>query len=204
VSPITHGLVSWLLGNSAGQRTTRRERVLITIGGLVPDVDGLGAVPDVVTRTFTDQPTSYFHQFHHGLHCLGFALLATALCAAVADKASRVRTALLFFVAFHVHLLCDVLGARGPATVEHPLGDQWPIPYLRPFSESVTLVWEHQWALNAWPNFVITGGCLLAVGVIAVRSGRSILEVVSTRADAAVVRTLRSRFRGSAAKPETE
>ncbi len=89
---------------------------------------------------------------------------------------------------FHLHLLCDIVGARGPD------GYQWPIPYLLPFSNAWQIVWQYQWAINAWPNFVIT---LLALGTTfyyAVRKGYSILDLVSTRLDQIFVRTLQNRF----------
>ncbi len=82
-------------------------------------------------------------------------------------------TALLVFISFHLHLLCDLIGARGPD------GDQWPIPYLKPFSNAIQLTWHGQWALNAWQNFVITGFLLLATFWIAWRYGSSPVELVS-------------------------
>lgn len=190
MNPVTHGLLSWLVGNLP-RETTRRERVLVTVGGLIPDIDGVGAVPDVITRTFTETPTAFFHEYHHLLHTLPFALAVTAGAAALAPATARVRTAALFFVTFHLHLLCDVAGSRGPD------GSQWEIPYLWPLSDAVQLRWSGQWPLDAWPNVAITVAALLAVGWIAVRRGWSIVELVSLRADAAVVRTLRARFGGA-------
>jgi inner membrane protein len=187
MSPITHLLSGWVLLSNVPRETTRRERVIVAIGAIIPDVDGLGIVPDAVTRHFMQEPTSFFHQWHHRLHCLPFALVATALATAIAPKGARARTALLFFVAFHLHLLCDVIGARGPD------GNQWPIPYLWPF-HGPELLWSGQWALNAWPNFVITGALLVATAILGVRRGHTVVEVVSSKADAAVVDTLRRRF----------
>lgn len=190
MNPVTHGLLSWLVGNLP-RETTRRERVLVTVGGLIPDIDGVGAVPDLITRRLSETPTAFFHEYHHLLHTLPFALLVTAGAAALAPATARVRTAALFFVTFHLHLLCDVAGSRGPD------GSQWEIPYLWPLSDQPQLSWSGQWPLDAWPNVAITVAALLAVGAIAVRRGWSIVEVVSLRADAAVVRTLRARFGGA-------
>jgi hypothetical protein len=50
----------------------------------------------------------------------------------------------------------DLVGSRGPA------GYQWPIPYLLPFSNSWHWTWKGQWALNAWPNILIT---IIAVSI---------------------------------------
>ena len=49
-------------------------------------------------------------------------------------------------LSFHLHLLGDIIGAKGPE------GYQWPIPYFQPFSNSLQITWEGQWAINAWPN----------------------------------------------------
>ena len=94
----------------------------------------------------------------------------------------------MVFVSFHLHLLCDLLGARGPD------GDQWPIPYLKPFSNAVQLTWHGQWALNAWQNFVITGLLLLATFWIAWKHGSSPVELVSDSANESFVSALRRRL----------
>ena len=104
-------------------------------------------------------------------------------------------TALLVFISFHLHLLCDLIGARGPD------GDQWPIPYLKPFSNSVQLTWHGQWALNAWQNFLITGIFLLATFWLAWKYRSSPLELVSQSANQAVTQTLRDRFRPASSQP---
>jgi hypothetical protein len=97
-------------------------------------------------------------------------------------------TAFLVFISFHLHLLCDLIGARGPD------GDQWPIPYLKPFSNSVQLAWHGQWALNAWQNFAITGFLLLATFWIAVKYGSSPVELVSETWNGKFVQALRARL----------
>jgi hypothetical protein len=104
-------------------------------------------------------------------------------------------TAFLVFISFHLHLLCDLIGARGPD------GDQWPIPYLKPFSNAIQLAWHGQWALNAWQNFVITGLLLFATLWIAWRYRSSPMELVSQSANRAVTQTLRDRFRPASSQP---
>ena len=100
-------------------------------------------------------------------------------------------TALLVFLSFHLHLFCDIIGARGPD------GDQWPIPYLEPFSHLPRLIWSGQWALNAWPNMLITAILLALALRWAWQRGYSPLEMVSAKADAVFVETLRRRFPGA-------
>lgn len=184
MSPVTHFLVSWVgadLGASA-----RRDRALIALAGTVPDLDGLGYFVEPFTKSW-NPPFLPFSDYHHVFcHNLLFGLLAAAACLAFAQK--RLRTALLALLVFHVHILCDIVGARGPD------GSQWPIPYLWPFTWSVQWVWFGQWGLNAWPNFVITGTALAAILCFAWRWGHSPLEMVSLRANAAFVKTLRDRF----------
>ena len=92
------------------------------------------------------------------------------------------------FVSFHLHLLEDLVGSRGPD------GFGWPIPYLFPFSTRWTLSWSGQWALNAWPNLALTIALISLTLWIAVRWGFSPVEMFSGTADQAVVCALRKRF----------
>jgi hypothetical protein len=95
---------------------------------------------------------------------------------------------LLVLLSFHLHLFGDLVGSRGPD------GYQWPIPYLEPFSGAWQLAWSHQWGLKAWPNVTLTIGLLALTLYWSWRRGRSPVEILSTRADASLARTLRARF----------
>ena len=94
----------------------------------------------------------------------------------------------LSFISFHLHLLGDLVGAKGPDS------DQWPIPYLLPFSNAWQITWQGQWALNAWPNFVITGVLLVISFYLAWKKGYSFIEMISVSADNTFVEALRNRF----------
>lgn len=107
---------------------------------------------------------------------------------ALAVATRKWATALLAFLSFHLHLFEDVLGSRGPD------GDQWPIPYLAPFSHIMQLTWHGQWGLNAWPNVLLTIILLLITFWLAWQRGFSPLEMISTKADATLVEVLRRRF----------
>lgn len=183
MNPVTHFLVGWMVANSA--TLSRRERAAVALAGVVPDLDGLGAPIEVLTRNW-ERPLTWFSQYHHTLHNLTFAVAVAAVSFLVATR--RWKTAALAFLSFHLHLLCDLAGARGPD------GHQWPIPYLLPFSRAWEWTWSGQWELNAWPNFLITGALLLATFYLAWRRGISPLEIISSRADQAFIRTLRARF----------
>ncbi len=187
MSPVTHFLSSWLVAQGAGgEAESRRDRALVTLAGISPDADGFGFFVEALTKG-TRHELLWFSEYHHVLgHNIGFCLLVAAIAFAAAKR--RVRTALLALTVFHLHLFCDIIGARGPD------GHQWPIPYLSPFSDTWQLTWSRQWALDAWPNFLVTGLALLATFYLARRRGFSPLELVSKRAEAGFVAALRKRF----------
>lgn len=178
MSPVTHFLSGWVFANCF--RLNRRERAVLTLACVVPDADGLGIIPELLTRN-SSHPLLWFSLYHHSLHTLLFAAIVSLLALALTLRWS---VALLVFASFHLHLLEDLLGSRGPD------GEQWPIPYLKPFSDHLQVVWHEQWALNAWPNFAITISLLLLTIWIARRKGVSPVEIFSTRADRAVVTAL--------------
>src|ERR1700686_3666375 len=156
MSPVTHFLTGWVLANSAS--LSRRERTLVTLAGVVPDMDGLGIVAEYLTRN-SRHPLEWFSTYHPPLHSLPFAVVVAAVTFVLATQ--RWKTASLAFLSFHIHLLEDLLGSRGPD------GYQWPIPYFMPLSRTGELTWHGQWALNSWPNFVITISLLLATFYLA-------------------------------------
>ena len=191
MSPITHFLMGWAMANTVPS-LGKRERAMVTWASVVPDVDGLGIVAERLTQN-SSHPLTWWSDYHHVLgHNVGFAIVVATLAAIFAKQ--RIKVALLVLFSFHLHLLADLIGARGPD------GDQWPIPYLLPFSKQMNLVWSGQWALNAWPNFVITAVLIAIAVLLARRRGYSPLELFSAKADAAVVGALRARFRVSAIK----
>lgn len=192
MNPITHALVGWAVA-SAPRESRARDRALVTVAGIIPDFDGFGAPVEILTRD-TTQPLLWWTDYHH---LLGHNLVAGVAMAAVAFGLGTRRrlTAALAFLSFHLHILGDVVGARGPD------GYDWPIPYLWPFTRDLELAWSGQWALNAWPNFVITGILLALTFRLAWQRGYSPLEMISTRADRAFVETLRNRFGQPALAP---
>lgn len=214
MSPVTHFFAGWLLASVSptGRPTalTRREKALVVAAAVAPDLDGLGIIPELLTRN-TSHPLLWFSEYHHSLHTLAFALVCTLAAYLIAGPMANFSfgpsikgrplptrpwlTAFLVFVSFHLHLLCDIIGARGPD------GDQWPIPYLKPFSNSVQLTWHGQWALNAWQNFAITGLLLVAIFWLAWKHATSPLELFSQSANQALTHTLRNRFRTTSPQP---
>lgn len=183
MSPVTHFLSGWVLANCA--RLNRKERAVVTLACVAPDVDGLGIIPELLTRN-SAHPLLWFTLYHHKLHTLAFALVVAALAFLLADQ--KWKTALLALLSFHLHLFEDLLGSRGPD------GYQWPIPYLSPFSSAWQLSWRGEWALNAWPNIALTAALLLVTFWLAWRRGFSPLEMISAQADVGLVAALRRRF----------
>jgi inner membrane protein len=185
LSPITHFLVSWGVANLL-PHSTKRDRAIITFAGVVPDLDGLGIVPEMLTR-HTSSPLLWWTNYHHVPgHNIAGALVVVAVAALLAH--SKWKTALLAAVTFHLHLFCDGIGSRGPD------GYQWPIPYLLPFSNAVNWAWSGQWALNAWQNMVITVVMLAVTIALARVRGYSPLEMLSSKWDHAFVEAIRNRF----------
>jgi len=184
MSPITHLLISWSVANIS--KINRRERALVTLAGVVPDIDGAGLIIDVFSHG-SDQPLQLWSMYHHILgHNIGFGLLLVIVTFALSTR--RWATSLLVFMSFHLHLLCDLLGSKGPD------GYQWPIPYLFPFSDAWQWTWAYQWQLNAWPNFAITIFTILLILFFSWKNGLSPLEIVSLKANRSFVDALRNRF----------
>ena len=183
MNPATHLLASWAL-STADPQFTRRDRILITVAGIVPDIDGFGPL---AWGLFCGNAQELFSTYHHILsHNLVFALLVAVILATV-GRAHRWRLAIYGFAAVHLHLLCDLMGSRGPD------GWQWPIPYLWPFTDAWQLTWSGQWELTAWPNFVITIALMIYAAWHGIVRGTTSVEVFSQRLDMKVVERLRIR-----------
>ena len=191
MSPLTHALLSWLTANGAPS-LKRRERGLVTLAGMIPDLDGVGAIPQLVTA-HTAHPVFWGSDYHH---VLGHNLLAAGVVAAlVALRSERRAVAGAFaFTTFHLHLLCDLIGSRGGD------GYTWPMSYLFPFTDSVQLSWSGQWQLDAWPNIAITAAAIAMTLVLAARRGFGPLEIVWPKGDQALV-AVAQRWLGRRSSP---
>ena len=184
MSPVTHFLASWVIASFP--KLERRDVALITFAGVAPDLDGLGAVPELLT-SHSSHPLDWFSRYHHVLaHNLLFAVLV-AIAVFFFSKRKWLSTAFAL-LAVHLHFLMDVAGSRGPD------GYEWPIPYLAPFSAKLQLAWSGQWTLNSWQNVVITCALLAATVVRAIQIGHSPVEIFSPSADRKVVAVLRQRL----------
>ena len=169
MNPIVHAELSWL---GAQKLADRRDRILVTLGGVLPDLDGLTLLGG------EDLYGKWHHVLTHGV------LSAVVISGALALLAKRKAAVFgLAFAAFHLHLVCDLLGS----------GPGWPIHYLWPFSLE-EWGWSGQWDLASWQNTLIGMSATIAVLACALPFGRTAVELFSLKVDAQVVATLRKRF----------
>jgi inner membrane protein len=185
MTPGAHLLASWLTAYGTGANP--RERRIISLVGIAPDLDGFGWLIDKVNNLFGNQ-SFWYEEFHH---ILGHNLVASFVMAWLAARLSggrRVYVFVLSLVVFHLHIACDVLGSRGPD------GYQWPIYYLMPFDSKFGLVLSWQWELNSWQNSVIIVGMLTVVGIIGWRKRCSFVEVISAKLEHAFFEMLNRRW----------
>ena len=186
MSPITHLLVGWVALER--QQASRRDKALVVLAGLSPDLDGIGIVVDFATRALGLPETDYY-QAAHRIYGHGFpaALVVAAFCAALGDR--KLPVALGAFIAVHLHFLGDILGSRG-TTAE----DLWGIWYFAPFSLAWPIVWPGQWPLVGWQNMGITAIFIAWAAWRSTRTGYSPLVLASPRADAGLVAVFRKWF----------
>jgi inner membrane protein len=184
MNPATHFLAGWLIANV--DHLERKDRALVTLAAVIPDVDGLGIFTGIASQK-QGAAIDLYMQYHHVVaHNVFFSLILTAFVYIISKK--KVLTAFLVLLSFHIHLLGDLLSGRGPD------GTIWTISYLYPVLKDVQFFWNGQWELNAWPNVVITAVALLLTLYLAWRRGFSPVSIFSVKSDRVVVDTLRNRF----------
>jgi hypothetical protein len=182
MAPGTHLIISWL--STVEFLKERRERLLVTLSGVLPDIDGTGIFVDKITGM-----TNYYFQYHHYLGHSVFSALAIASFASVIAKHQRVIVWGLSFIVVHLHILCDVIGSKGPD------GYHWPVYYFSPFNTDYELTWIYQWELNAWPNMLILMVALVWCGFYARVKRITFLEVFSKRLNQEAFIMCRKYFR---------
>ena len=121
-------------------------------------------------------------EYHHKLcHNLSFGLLLSAVLALFSGR--RWRAFIVYLGLFHLHLVMDYFGS----------GPDWGYYYLWPFSD-----WyvenAHAWEFQLWQNFLTASVFLVWMLWIAVRDGRTPLEVIMPSLDRQLVQWLRQRF----------
>lgn len=176
-----HFLSSWIVG--AVTTNNKRDCGLITLAGVLPDLDGLGILLDALSPILGGRAI-YYERYHHFLlHGLFGGLCIAALLACFAQN--KWRVALIALAVFHFHLFCDLVGSRGPDAV-----DLWPIFYLGPFSHDPMWVWKGQLNLDSWPNHLFAVSLLAGSIWLAVRQQRSFVALFNSRWDKVIVAVL--------------
>jgi inner membrane protein len=162
-----HLALSWLTGHTLPEQ---RDRRLVTWSGVVPDLDALSLVAGA----------GAYSEYHHVLtHGIVAAVVGTAIWTALARH--RLRVMLLSLAAFHLHLVCDLLGS----------GRDWSIVYWYPSSRSEFMT-PYGWPLASPQNAFVWLAAVAATVWIALKRGRTFGEAfLPARADAAVVAVLK-------------
>jgi LexA-binding, inner membrane-associated putative hydrolase len=190
----THAFIGWWTANVVP--LSRRDRLMVFLGGVLPDLDGLGLL-------YSQQVYVTYHHVlcHNLLGCIFWSALVASL------SQQRGKCATLAFLSWHLHLACDYFGAGGKD------GSIWPLPYLYPLIGEVSAnglggpawYWNHwQWPLNGWPNLVVTLITFIGFVYIAVRLDRTCFEYLSLRMDQVFCRTLRHWVGGQAVEEWSE
>jgi hypothetical protein len=185
MAPVTHLLASWII--AAKTTDNPRDCRLVTLAGILPDADGLGIVMDFINQAIGSKGTPFYwyQRYHHYLlHGFLGAVLISAVLAVFSRR--RWRVALLALAVFHLHLLCDFVGSRGPSPE-----DLWPIFYFGPFDRDPMWIWTGQWRLDSWFNRLLTVGLFLWALWLAVPTGHSVVGVFNRRADEVFLGVLR-------------
>jgi inner membrane protein len=166
----SHLTLSWAVGSWLDER---RDRSLVTWAGVLPDLDGISVLWGV----------DAFGRWHH---VLSHNLLAAVVTASLAFgfARDRLRTAALAFLAFHVHLLADLMGS----------GTGWTVSYFYPFSDWY-LDGFGWWELPSWQNLGITAAAVAFACWMGVRHGRTFIEAcLPIRFDQVFCKLLRRTF----------
>jgi inner membrane protein len=165
-----HLAISWLVGHRLPER---RDRRLVTWAGVAPDLDAVSLLFGA----------GAYSEYHHVLtHGIVAAVVGTAIWTACAKQ--RLKVLALSLAAFHLHLVCDLLGS----------GRDWAIVYFWPFSRKEYLT-PYGWPLASPQNALVWLAAMALTIWVALRLGRTFAEAfLPARADAAVVAVLRRWF----------
>jgi inner membrane protein len=119
-------------------------------------------------------------------------ILSAVIFASLASLFAKSQKILVWFMSLlvvHIHLLCDLVGSRGPDEY------QWPIYYFYPFNSLYGFTWGGQWRLNAWENQLIMLILLVFCIYYLIIKKVTFFEVFSSTLDKAAV-GLYEKYRG--------
>ncbi len=172
MTPASHFLASWFVASSRSP-FIRQDYWAIIASGLAPDLDGIGyPIERITSGSYCE--LNWYTEYHH---VVAHGILAAAGVAMMVWLWRRdIRVVLLSMLAFHLHLICDLVGSGGPND------EIWPILYFWPFSHiEWSLSW--QWPLHSPINIFITLCLEIIMLWLAYRHGYSPLSLFSFKAD---------------------
>ncbi len=182
-----HLALGWLLGDGAGLET-RRDRRIVGLAGLVPDIDVLVyPLAYLVFLGDMDKAFNVYAQVHHRYtHGVLFALLCAMSAWRLASEDKRMRVAALTLLAVFLHIVGDVIAS----------GSNWPVYPLAPLSD---LAWTVTWSWNAsdWRNISLSVLAILMMLWYSRVKGYSMLECFSYRADDWMTKVMRREAKSS-------
>ena len=146
-------------------RLTARERLYCMVAASAADVDGISYV-------FGQE--AYWNWHHVAGHNLPFAIALSAVLATFSTH--RVKSFFLYLLLAHVHLVLDYFGS----------GPNWPIFYLWPFARW-SIKNPHAWEFFSWQNITAAAVLLGWTTLIAIRQGRTPVELLTPDLDRRMV-----------------
>ena len=166
----------------------RRDRVIISLAGLAPDVDA-----PILLLMGKEAFVEYHHDYTH--HLAGAVVVLAAGLAFGRRKAAAAGFAV---AAWCGHMLLDMLGG-GDRHPGEPFA--YPVPLLWPFSDRPFDPFPFSWSLASWQNGLVMVFAMALMVRIALVEGRTVVEVFSLRADRVVVDVIRKRIGGESKVP---
>jgi hypothetical protein len=147
MNPLTPMLFGWTLAQAIP--LTRRDRALVTLAGVVPDIDGLGVVAEILTRDRA-QPLLWWSEYHH-------VLPQSGRCACGHHRRDLSGAPALGRRGAGVYQLSSAStrrprGRAGPMAI-NGLSFTWPLSPRHGISPGQAS------GLNAWPNILLTVRC---------------------------------------------
>lgn len=170
MTPQSHLVISWVLSNLNCDK--RKDRIVTTVCGVIPDIDGLGLI---VVKIFGVEKYYWLELLHHKVGHNIFGVIVIGLIAyCVCER--RILPAIIAIIAYLTHIFCDLMGSAASD------GGIWPIYFFWPFSlHETTISW--QWPLQDWKNVLITAIFIVTMIMITSNKKRSFLEMFSPRFD---------------------
>lgn len=178
--------IGWVIGVAGGLRS-RRDRRIVGLAGLAPDIDILVYPAAWLSYGFDlDRAFALYANVHHRYtHGIAFVVLAAVVAWRMA-AGRRGLVALLTALAVVAHVVCDVI-ASGPA---------WPVHPLWPWHD---WAWSVAWSWNASDprNIAVSAAAVIMMLGASWKRGYSPLECFSYRADDWMASVMRGEFEAS-------